>query len=188
MKSFAEKALTNIAIAHDSIVNNCTFQTHYARRGRSAEEPLKNGDLVYPSTKNLNLPKHWARKLTPTFIGPYHNVKANPETSTYTLKLPIELETRITHPNFHVFLLKPHVQNYDNRFHSREIQLYYDFGYSDEAEQEVEEILAHQWDGRALRLLVKWNFGHTTWKPPKSCDRLCALDKYLAVRGVARPS
>ena len=53
--------LTNIAIAHDSIIANCTVQTHYANRYRSAEEPLKEGDLVYLFTKILNLPKHRAQ-------------------------------------------------------------------------------------------------------------------------------
>src|SRR5258706_16097513 len=71
VKSFAEKALMNLAIAHDSIIANRTFQTHYANRHRSAEEPLKEGDLAYLSTKNLNLPKNREWKLVPTFIGPY---------------------------------------------------------------------------------------------------------------------
>ena len=188
VKSFAEKALTNIAIAHDSIIANRTFQTHYANRYRSAEEPLKEGDLVYLSTKNLNLPKHQARKLMPTFIGPYPIIRANPETSNYTLKLPLELEIRNVHPTFHISLLKPHVPNDDNRFPSCDVQVYYDFGYGDEAEQEVDEILAHQWDGRALRLLVKWSSGDSTWEPLKSCDKLLALDEYLSIRGVTKPS
>jgi hypothetical protein len=51
VKSFAEKALTNLAIAHDPIIANRTFQTYYANKHRSAEEPLKEGDLVFLSTK-----------------------------------------------------------------------------------------------------------------------------------------
>jgi hypothetical protein len=181
VKSFADKALTNLAIAHDSIIANRTFQTHYANKHRSAEEPLKEGNLVYLSTKNLNLPKHWARKLMLIFIGPYPIIKANSNTSNYTLKLPIELEARNIHPTFHVSLLKPHIPNDDDRFPSRDIQIYYDFGYGEEAEQEVDEILAHQWDGRALRLLVKWSSGDSTWEPLKSCDKLHALDEYLSI-------
>ena len=187
VKSFADKILTNLAIAHDSIIASRTFQTHYANRLRSAEEPLKEGDLVYLSTKNLNLPKHRARKLMPIFIGPYSIVKVNLDTSSYTLKLPAELEARNIHPTFHVSLLKPHIPNDDDRFPSRDVQIYYDFGYGDEVEQEVEEILAHQWDGRKLRLLVKWSSGDSTWEPLKSCDKLVTLDEYLAIRGVAKP-
>ena len=188
VKSFTKKALTNIAIAHDSIIANRTFQTHYANRYQSAEESLKEGDLVYLSTKNLNLPKHQARKLMPTFIGPYPIVRANPETSNYTLKLLLKLKIQNVHPTFHISLLKPHVPNDDNQFPSRDVQVYYDFGYGDEAEQEVDEILAHQWDSRALRLLVKWSSGDSTWEPLKSCDKLLALDEYLSIRGVTKPS
>ena len=188
VKSFAEKALTNLAIAHDSIIANRTFQTHHANKYRSAEEPLKEGDLVYLSTKNLNLPKHRARKLMPVFIGPYPVAKANPDSSSYTLKLPIELEARNIYPTFHTSLLKPHIPNDDNRFPSRDVHIYYDFGYGDEAEQEVDEILAHQWDGRALRLLVKWSSGDSTWEPLRACDKLIALDEYLSIRGVTKAS
>jgi transposase InsO family protein len=188
VKSFAEKALTNLAIAHDSIIASQSFQTHYVNRRCSAEDALKEGDLVYLSTKNLNLPKHRARKLMPTYVGPYPIIRANPSTSNYTLKLPTELETRNIHPTFHVSLLKPHIPNDDERFPSRDIQIYYDFGYGDEAEQEVDEILAHQWDGRALRLLVRWSSGDSTWEPLRSCSKLRALDEYLSIRGVAKPS
>jgi Chromo (CHRromatin Organisation MOdifier) domain len=188
VKSFAEKALTNLAIAHDSIIASRSFQAHYANRSRSAEEPLKEGDLVYLSTKNLNLPKNRARKLMPTYVGPYPIIRASPSTSNYTLKLPIELEARNIHPTFHVSLLKPHVPNDDDKFPSRDIHVFYDFGYGEEAEQEVDEILAHQWDGRALRFLVKWSSGDSTWEPLKSCDKLRALDEYLSIRGVAQPS
>jgi hypothetical protein len=58
VRSFAEKALTNLAITHDSIIASHSFQTHYANRKCSTEEPLKEGDLVYLSTKNLNLLKN----------------------------------------------------------------------------------------------------------------------------------
>jgi hypothetical protein len=60
VKSFAEKALTNLAIAHDSIIASHSFQAHYANRKHSTEEPLKEGDLVYLSMKNLNLLKNQA--------------------------------------------------------------------------------------------------------------------------------
>jgi hypothetical protein len=188
VKSFAEKTLTNLAIAHDSIIANRSFQAHYANQHRSVEVPLKEGDLVYLSTKNLNLPKNRARKLMPTYVGPYPITRANPSTSNYTLKLPIELEARNIHPTFHVSLLKPHVLNDDNRFPSRDVHVFYDFGHGDEMEQSVEEILAHQWDGRRLRLLIKWSSGDTSWEPLKICDKLRALDEYLTIRGVSKPS
>jgi len=188
VKSFAEKALTNLAIAHDSIIANRTFQTHYANKHRSAEEPLKEGDLAYLSMKNLNLPKHQVRKLMLMFIGLYPVVKANPETSNYRLKLPVKLKSQNIHLTFHVLLLKPHVPNDDTQFPSCDVHIFYNFGYGDEVEQAVDEILAHQWDGWALRLLVKWSSGDSTWEPLKSCDKLLALDEYLSIRGVSKPS
>ena len=150
VKSFTEKALTNLAIAHDSIIANHTFQTHYANKCCSAEEPLKEGDLVYLSMKNLNLPKHQAWKLMLTFIGPYPVIKANSDTLNYTLKLPIELDAQNIHPTFHVSLLKPHIPNDNTWFPSRNIHVYYNFGYGNEAKQEVNEILAHQYSAYLL--------------------------------------
>ena len=108
--------------------------------------------------------------------------------SNYTLKLPIELEARNIHLTFHVSLLKPHVLNDDNRFPSRDVHVLYDFRHGDEMEQSVEEILAHQWDGRKLWLLIKWSSGDTSWEPLKICDKLRALDEYLTIRGISKPS
>ena len=59
--------------------------------------------------------------------------------------------------------------------------MYYDFGYGNEAKQEVDEILAHQWDGWALWLLVKWSSGDSTWESLKLCDQLLTLDEYLSI-------
>ena len=188
VKSFAKKTLMNLAIVHDSIIANRTFQTHYANRHQSAEEPLKEGDLVYLSTKSLNLLKHWVQKLMPIFISPYPIVKANSGSSNYTVKLPTKLEAWNIHLMFHVSLLKPHIPNDDDQFPSHDVQIYYDFGYGNEAEQEVEEILAHQWDGWTLCLLVKWSSGDSTWEPLKSCDKLLALDEYLSIHRVKKPS
>jgi hypothetical protein len=60
VRAFAKKSLTNLAIVHDSIIASQSFQTHYANRHHSVEDALKEGDLVFLSTKNLNLPKHCA--------------------------------------------------------------------------------------------------------------------------------
>src|SRR5882757_4884195 len=81
VRAFADKALTNLAIAHDSIIASRSFQTHYANRHRTAEEPFKMGHLAYLSTKNLRLPKGHAHKLLPTYIGPHTVMSANPSTS-----------------------------------------------------------------------------------------------------------
>ena len=149
--------------------------------GQRANGGQVTSHLQYLSTKNLNLPKHQAWKLMPTFIGPYPVVKVYSDSSNYTLKLLIELEAWNIHPTFHASLLKPHIPNDDNWFPSCNVQIYYNFGYGDKAEQEVDKVLAHQWDGRTLCLLVKWSSGNSTWEPLKSCDKLLALDEYLSI-------
>jgi hypothetical protein len=186
--AFADKALTNLAIAHDSIIASRSYQAHYANRHRTAEEPFKPGDLAYLSTKHLRLPKGRTHKLLPTYIGPYAVTSSNPATSNYTLELPDELRARNIHPTFHVSQLKPHIPNDDDRFPARDVRTYYDFGQDADIEWEVDEILAHQWDGRSLEFLVKWNLGDSTWEPLKHCNQLRALDEYLSLRGVKSPS
>lgn len=89
---FAQQALANLAEAHDVIIESHIFQTHHANKKRVAEPNLKSGDMVYLSTKNLNLPKGRARKLCSKYIRPYRMEDAHPEMSTYTLQLPIALQ------------------------------------------------------------------------------------------------
>ncbi|KAK0214475.1 hypothetical protein IW262DRAFT_1278768 [Armillaria fumosa] len=60
IKKFANQALANLAEAHDSIIANCVFQMHQANKRRSSELPITKGDLIFLSTKNLNLPKRCA--------------------------------------------------------------------------------------------------------------------------------
>ena len=62
-------------------------------------------------TKNLALPKGWARKLLPRYIGPYKVVEAHTATSTVTLELPPELVSRQVHPMFHMSLIRAHMAN-----------------------------------------------------------------------------
>ncbi|PVF91625.1 hypothetical protein CPB86DRAFT_672828, partial [Serendipita vermifera] len=69
--NFVDNAVNNLIAAHDTIIASRVNQTHHADRGRRAEPPLKEGDLVYLSTKDLNLPKGRARKLAPKYIGPF---------------------------------------------------------------------------------------------------------------------
>jgi hypothetical protein len=88
IQEFVTKVLTNIAAAHNSIIESKTFQTFHTNQRRGEDPILKKGDLVYLSTKNLNLPKGQARKLCPKYIGSYKISEAETETSNYTLELP----------------------------------------------------------------------------------------------------
>jgi hypothetical protein len=76
IKAFAQSALQKLADAHDAIIETRVFQTELANKRRGEEPTIAIGDLVYLSTKNLNIPKNRARKLCPKYIGPYKIVEA----------------------------------------------------------------------------------------------------------------
>ena len=146
---------------------------------------INEGDLVYLSTKELNLPKGRAKKLLLLFIGPYEILKAHPETSTYTLKLPPELETRGIHNTFHVLWLAMHEPNDLLLFPGHDAQMYYDFEENPEKELQVHEILDHIWDlDDVLWFQVKWTAGDLTWEPVVNINELIALDNYLELHAV----
>lgn len=69
VKAFVEQALRNLSMAHDTIIESRSSQTHQANKRRREGDVYKVGDLVYLSTKNLNLPKGRAQKLMPKFIS-----------------------------------------------------------------------------------------------------------------------
>ncbi len=119
IKTFAENALLNLAAAHNTIIEAQVFQTHNANKCRSPEPEIEEGDLVYLSTKNLNLPKARAHKLCPKYIGPYKVQNTKKETSNYTLELPAALLKRRIHSTFHVNLLKPYQASNDAMFPDR---------------------------------------------------------------------
>ena len=102
VKQFIEHAQQTVDAVHNAIIARCIIQTHQANHRRCEEPNLAEGDLVYLSTADLNLPKGRAHKLLPKFIGLYPIVTAQPEVSTYMLKLLPELVNRWIHPMFHV--------------------------------------------------------------------------------------
>jgi len=57
VKEFAQRARTNLEIAHDAIIEARINATYKANQTRAEEKPFKVGDLAYLSTANLNLPK-----------------------------------------------------------------------------------------------------------------------------------
>jgi hypothetical protein len=102
VQDFVDQALSNVSAVHDILIATRVFQTHTANKRRVVDPPLKEGDLVYLSTENLNLPKGHTRKLLPLFVGPYLVVEAHLDSSNYTLELPPELVKRNIHLTFHV--------------------------------------------------------------------------------------
>ena len=186
IKDFAEQALRNLAKAHDAIIETRAFQTRQSNKHRREEPEIAENDLVYLSTKNLNLPKNRARKLCPKFIGPYRVAEARPETSNYVLELPTALVERRIVPTFHISLLRPYNASSDALFPDRTRPEPYDFGAPDEHEWFVDEIVGHRWTGpRTVQYEVRWSMGDTTWETHTNCSQLAALDRYLELQGVA---
>jgi len=185
VRQFAERALNNLQLAHDAIIESRVVQTHQANRRRRSVEPYAIGDRVFLSTLNLNLPKGRAKKLLPKYIGPYKIIASKPEVSRYTLELPLELKKRRINAMFHENLLKPFYKNDERMFPRWEVQIYYDFGEAEDHEYLVDSILTHRWVRNNLEFLVQWNLGDTTWEPYSECKELEALDKYLELQGLA---
>jgi hypothetical protein len=185
VQAFAQQARWNLMAAHDAIIESRVKQTHNANRLRREDPPYKVGDLVYLSTKNLNLPKGRVRKLVPRYIGPYKITAVQTNSSNVTLDIPEDLKKRRIHSTFHTSLIRPHVPNDNERFPKRDTQVEYDFGNDDDAEWYVDEIISHRWTTNGdIELKVQWTLGDITWEPLRNCNDLEALDRYLELHGV----
>ncbi|KAF8289709.1 hypothetical protein DL93DRAFT_2026536, partial [Clavulina sp. PMI_390] len=97
------------------------------------------------------------------------------------------LTARGVFPTFHVSLLRPYYASDDAVFPNRQIPPGFDLEGPREPEHEVDEILAHQWNGRTLKFLVKWATGDSSWINYQDAQHLIALDQYLIIRGVTDP-
>ena len=163
-------------MAHDAIIESRVVQSHHANHQRTSGVKYSPRDFVYLSTKNLTLPKGRAKKLQPKYIGPYKVVKAHTVASTVMLELPPELTAWQMHPTFHMSLVRAHIPNNDERFPHRDMAMCYVFGTTDEPEWFVNDILAHRWVDRAVRVTLRR--GHSYTKilrdrgEPNRCDTL----------------
>ena len=70
IRVYAQRMKLALWNAHDILLSARVKQTIQANRRRRAC-PFVTGDLVYVSTKNINLPKGTFRKLVPKYMGPY---------------------------------------------------------------------------------------------------------------------
>ncbi|KAG6893990.1 hypothetical protein C0992_007953, partial [Termitomyces sp. T32_za158] len=187
-KTLEYNALTNLANAHDAIIEAHVFQTRHANNRRGDELAIDKGSLVYLSTKNLNLPKGQASKLCPKWVGPYKVLEAEPSTSNYVLELPTALQAQRIMPKFHVSLLQPYAASNDVLFPNRATPEPYDFGMANDQEWFVDDLIGHCWTQSGnLKFEVRWSLGDTTWEPLENCKSLATMDRYLELQGVKRP-
>ena len=152
LNNFAQRALWNLIDVHDVILEHRVMQTHYSNKHWRLGVIYHENNMVYLSIKNLALPRGWARKLMPRFLGSYKVIKVMNDSSNVTLELPPELKDRRISPTFHTNLVQPYVKNNDILVPKREAKSYYDFGNNDEQEWFVNEILAHKWTNNNLEL------------------------------------
>ncbi len=147
IKAFALIALQNLVDAHNTIIKPQVFQIHTTNKRQKEEPKISAGDLVYLSTKNLNLPKGRAHKLCPKLVGPYKIIQTQPESSNYTLELPTALQTQGIISTFHVALLQPYHASSNALFSNHLQPEPYGFGAADDQEWFVDNIVSHQWKG-----------------------------------------
>ena len=187
VKQFAQQAVWNLLDAHNAILEHRIEQTHYSNKHCRPSVEYQTNDLVYLSTKNLELPKHRAWKLMPKFIGPYKVLKAMNNSLNITIELPKEFKDRRINPTFHTSSVWPYIKNDDILFPKRDTKVYYNFGNNEDQEWLIEEILAYKWTNNDLEFQVKWMAGDITWEPLSSCKELEALDNYLELWDVKTP-
>ncbi|KAJ3475626.1 hypothetical protein NLI96_g11717 [Meripilus lineatus] len=176
VRAYAQKVKAAIMAAHDSILASRVKQTRDANRRRRPSPFVKN-DLVYVSTKNINLPKGLARKLTPKFMGPYC-INKDFGNNSYQLDLPSRLKRRGIHDVFHSSLLRVHEPNDDRLFPGRADNQIFELE-DQEGEWTIEKIIGHKGKGRSAIFECLWKTGDRTWVPYDSIVHLGALTAYL---------
>jgi transposase InsO family protein len=182
VRIFAQRMKDAIMTAHDAIIAARVYQTFQANKHRRPIEFVE-GDLVYLSTTNLNLPKGRSRKLVPKYIGPYRVNKVKSPGASYELDLPAELRSRGVHPVFHTSLLRPHVPNDDRRFPGRELRQLSAFERAPK-EYLIDKIVDHYGKGKEALFKVVWRSGDSTWMTYRDVSQADVLRPYCELMGV----
>jgi hypothetical protein len=171
--------------AQDRLLTQKINQAHYANDSQGPEIAYKVGDMVLMSTENRRRAyksKGDGRvaKFMPCFDGPYEVVEANPDTSTYSLKLPF---SDVKVEGFHGRLLKPWKPNNPLLFPDRQLpEPAPTLNPDGEPEWLVEKIVDQRKRGKGYQYLVRYvGYGpeDDRWLPGAEVDELEAMDKWL---------
>jgi hypothetical protein len=123
--------------------------------------PFEKGDLVWLSSKNINIPIE-SPKLKPKRLGPF---KILEKISKHSYRLELPFQWKKIHPVFHAVLLTPYRETPEHG--PNYIKPPPDLIDGHE-EYEVEAILAHKRKGNTILYLTKWKgYGSNdnTWEP-----------------------
>ena len=120
VRTFTQKVKDAILQAHNTILQARVKQTRHANRHRRVS-PFELNNLVYVSTKNMNLPRQQVRKLVLKYIKPYRIIR-NARNKAFKLDLPLEMKNHNIHSVFHALLLRIHVPNNNRLFPEREVR------------------------------------------------------------------
>ncbi|QRV99116.1 Reverse transcriptase (RNA-dependent DNA polymerase) [Ceratobasidium sp. AG-Ba] len=183
VREHIERIKMAIMAGHDAVIDARAKMTRQANTHRRPAE-IKEGNLVYVSTKNMRIPKGQARKLAPKYVGPYKVLRVLTRGASYEIELPKEIKARGIHPVFHASLLRVHVPSDDRRFPGREFNQIVGLG---DAPQEwaVERVLTHKGKGRKAIFKLAWKTGDETWEPYRAVRHLEALKAYCEAQGVS---
>jgi hypothetical protein len=175
--------------AQDNLLTAKIRQAYHANEHRAPEVVYKEGDLVMLSTENRRRnykrkDKKRVAKFMPRNDGPYTVIRAFPEKSEYTLRLPNNPQT---FPGFHSSLLKPFVANDPTLFPDREFTRPGAVVTEDGTEENmIDKIVDARRRGRGKQYLVRWvgyDRDHDEWLSGKMLDDTEALDIWEAENG-----
>ena len=181
IRVYAQRMKLALWNAHDTLLSARVKQTIQANRKRRVC-PFVTGDLVYVSTKNINLPKGTSHKLVPKYMGPYR-ISEGFGNNSYRIELPDTLKQRGIHSVFHSSLLRIHVANVDRLFPGRSEEQVPDLGGTGK-EWAIEKILAHRGSHSDAMFEVQWVSGDRSWVPYSDLEHLRPLQEYLEAIGV----
>ena len=176
--------------AQDNLLAAKIRQAYHANEHRGPEVIYKEGDLVMLSTENRRRnykrkDKKRVAKFMPRNDGPYTVVRAFPERSEYTLRLPNNPQT---FPGFHSSLLKPFVPNDPTLFPDREFTRPGAVVTEDGTEENmIDRIVDARRRGRGKQYLVRWvgyDRDHDEWLSGRMLEDTEALDIWEAENGV----
>jgi hypothetical protein len=175
--------------AQDNLLAAKIRQAYHANEHRGAEDVFKVGDLVMLSTthRRRNYKRNGKKrvaKFMPRHDGPYTVIRAYPEKSEYTLRLPNNPQT---FPGFHSSLLKRFIPNDPTLFPDREFSRPPAILTPDGKEEHlIDKIIDARRMGRGKQYLVRWvGFpeDHNEWLPGRELEDTEALDIWEAENG-----